>query len=352
MNAGFAAIPTVDTTGLGTTANQNTMLANQGTMGTGITGIGAAQATAATNSATNQAALIANQDTMGTGITDANLALGTANTNLTNLGSDVATGFAAATTQADEMQKAVLGGQTAMGDTLKTIGDNANTYYGDLSSNQSTITDNIGNVQTDLNTLRTDQSDANTLANIARADLAKTVTGGFDTVTTKQGQAEYMAAQRNNAVQQQLAAQSGVNPATTYSDAAANLSQGNAPSQSNSTQDFVNRLASVRNIIETQGASLDPAVLAEYTTLANGFDAAGKLVQTGVASNGNSIRRGLTQEGMLVTNTYNAQNVLATQTNSDINSLISVIQPAGQFGDLSVGGGIMSSQSNSPFIQQ
>ena len=344
MNSGFA--------NAGTLSNQSTMLANQGTMGTSLTGIGTAQTKAATDAAANQAALIANQATMGTGITEANTALGTANTNLTNLGSDVATGFANATTQADAMQTAVLGGQTTINDTLKVMGDNANTYYGDLSTGQTTITDNVGLVQKDLNTLRTDQADSNTLADQARADLAKSVTGGFDTVTQKQGNAEYMAAQRSNAVQQQLAAQSGVNPATTFSTAAAQLSQGNAPSQSNSTQDFVNRLASVRNIIETQGASLDPSVLAEYTTLANGFDAAGKLVQQGVAANGDSIRRGLTQEGMLVTNNYNAQNVLSSQTSIDINKLISAVQPAGQFGDLSVGGGIMSSQSNSPFIQQ
>lgn len=331
-------------------ANAGT-LANQNAMTGSLTGIGSDVSQGFVDSELNQSSILANQTAMDVAIADANAALGTANTNIMNLGGDVSTGFADTQTQVGDMQTAVLGNQTSMADTLKTMGDNANTYYGDLSSGQSNITDNIGTVQTGLDTLRKDQDTSNTLADQARAELASTVTGGFDTVTENQGSAEYAATKRSNAVQQQLGAQAGVNTATTFSSAAAQLSQGNAPSQSNSTQDFVNRLASLRNTIQTQGASLDPAVLSEYTTLANGFDAAGKLVPQGVAANGNSIQRGLTQEGMLITNTYNAQNILSSQTSTDIDKLISAIQPVGQFGDLSVGGGIMSAQNGSPYIQ-
>ena len=349
---GYAAQPAVDLTGLGTLSNQSTMLTNQGTMGTSLTGIGTAQTKAATDAAANQAALIANQTTMGTGITDANAALGTANTNLTNLGSDVATGFSDATTQADAMQKAVLGGQTTINDTLKIMGDNADTYYGDLSTGQTTITDDVGLMQGDLNTLRKNQSDSNTLANQARADLAKSVTGGFDTVTSAQKTAADTASLRSTALQGQLQATAANNAANTFSQAATQISQGTATGQNTSQQDFINRLVSVRNIIATQASTLDASVLAEYTTLSNGFDAQGKLVQQSVDANGNTLRRGITEQGMLVTNTYNAQGALANQTNTDINTLISAVSPTGQFGDLSAsGGGLMSASSAAPYIQ-
>jgi hypothetical protein len=342
------------------------MIANQGTMGTSLVNLGTGQEQAALEAAANQAKLIANQGTMGTGITEANTALGTlssdlstvqtgvnsANTSLGTLGTDMSTGFANADTQTADMQKAVLGGQTTMSNTLKTIGDNANTYYGDLSSGQTTLTDNVGTVQDDLNTLRTDQSDSNTLADIARAELANTVTGGFDTVTAAQKTASDTASLRNTALQGQLQATSANNAANTFSQAATQISQGTATGQNTSQQDFVNRLASVRNIIATQAGSLDPAVLAQYTTLADGFDAQGKLVQQSVDANGNTLRRGITEQGMLVTNTYNAQGALSNQTNSDINTLIMAVQPTGQFGDLSAsGGGLMSASSAAPYSQ-
>jgi len=239
-----------------------------------------------------------------------------------------------------------------MADSLKSIGDNANTYYGDLSSNQVNLTDNIGNVQTGLDKLRTDQADSNTLADQARAELAKTVTGGFNTVTAAQKTARDTASMRNTALQGQLQATAANNAANTFSQAATQISQGTATGQNTSQQDFVNRLTSVRNIIATQADTLDASVLAEYTILADGFDAQGKLVQQSTDARGNTLRRGITEAGMLVTNTYNSQGALANQTNSDINTLISAVAPTGQFGDLSAsGGGLMSASSAAPYIQ-
>ena len=57
------------------------------------------------------------------------------------------------------------------------------------------------------------------------------------------------------------------------------------------------------------------------------------------------MRRGLNQQGQLITNTYSANGALATQSITDVNKLLSAIQPQ-QFGDLSQSGsGLMSSSS-------
>jgi hypothetical protein len=317
--------------------------------------------------------------TVKTGVADANTALGglktdvagvqtgvdTANTNIGLLGQDVSEGFAGQKTQVADMQSAVLGGQATMSDILNAMRDEATTYYGDLSAGQTTIQDSVGGVQTGLDSLRTDQQKANTLADQQRAELAKTVTGGFDTVQNKQNDASQEAFR--NAAQAQVNAsniqkgQADIQQQTgTFADTAKQISSGAAGDTNNvQQQDFVNRLDTIKQILTAQGTNLDASIRSEYTTLANAFDEQGQLITQSVDQNGNQIRRGLDEQNMLITNSYNAQGQLAAQQTTNINQLMSALDTMGyrqqgsQFGDLSANGlGIMSAQQNQPFIRQ
>lgn len=329
-----------------------------------------------------QADIKGNQTAMQTGIDSANTALGTvqtgvdtANTNITNLGSDVAgvqssvdTGFAAQGTRMTDLQAAVLGGQATMSDVLSGMRDEATTYYGDLAAGQTNIQDSVGGVQTGLDTLRKDQTQSNTLADQARAELASTVTGGFDTVTGNQSDIEKQAsnaAQQSQSNQANISRQSAANSdqvAGGFADTARQLASNNAPAndtQSDQQQDFIQRLDTIKQILSTQGDQLDESVRSEYSALANAFDNQGKLITDSIDANGFQVRRGLDQQGMLITNTYNKQGELAAQTNTNINQLMQAMdgmgyrQQGSQFGDLSANGlGLMSQQQSGPFIQQ
>jgi hypothetical protein len=328
-----------------------------------------------------QTDILGNQKTMGEGIASANTALGTvqtgvdtANTNINNLGADVAgvqtsvdTGFADTGTQMTNLQAAVLGGQATMSDVLAGMRDEATTYYGDLAAGQTNIQDSVGGVQTGLDTLRKDQSNSNTLADQARAELASTVTGGFDKITDNQGELQQQAsdaAQKSQSNQSNIANQSAqtADQVGGFAETARQLAATNAPAtdtQSAQQQDFVQRLDTIKNILATQGNQLDESVRSEYSALANAFDNQGKLIAQSIDANGNSVRRGLDQQGMLITNTYNRQGELSAQTNTNITQLMQAMDSMGyrqqgsQFGDLSANGlGLMSQQQSGPFIQQ
>ncbi len=274
VNQGFAT----------SVANQSSILDGQSNLAQGQSGL----ATGQTGLAKTQTDILGNQVGMQTGIDTANTALtglgsavgnvqtgvDTANTNLMNLGSDVSKGFGAAQTQVADMQQAVLSGQVSMTDVLNAMRDEQTTQYGDLSANQATITDNIGGVQTGLDTLRTDQQKANTLADQSRAELAKTVTGGFDAVTENQASQQNQAARNadisianQSAIQQQAAPQS----LATFATTAKELASGQAASGDATPQqtDFLNRLATIKQILSTQGNNLDASIRAEYATIAN-----------------------------------------------------------------------------------
>ena len=364
VNQGFAT----------SVANQSSILDGQSNLAQGQSGL----ATGQTGLAKTQTDILGNQVGMQTGIDTANTALtglgsavgnvqtgvDTANTNLMNLGSDVSEGFGAAQTQVADMQQAVLSGQVSMTDVLNAMRDEQTSQYGDLSANQATITDNIGGVQTGLDTLRTDQQKANTLADQSRAELAKTVTGGFDAVTENQASQQNQAARNadisianQSAIQQQAAPQS----LATFATTAKELASGQAASGDATPQqtDFLNRLATIKQILSTQGNNLDASIRAEYATIANAFNNDGTLIPASINENGNQVRRGMDNADMLITNTYNAQGALANQKKSDLNQLMAALDTMGyrqqgsQSGGLSSSGlGLMSAQSNQPFIQQ
>ncbi len=371
VNQGFAT----------SAANQSSILDGQSNLAQGQTGILQGQsglATGQTGLAKTQTDILGNQVGMQTGIDTANTALtglgsavtdvqtgvDTANTNLGNLGKDVSEGFAGQQEQVANMQQAVLSGQVSMTDVLNAMRDEQTTQYGDLSANQATITDNIGGVQTGLDTLRTDQQKANTLADQSRAELAKTVTGGFDAVTENQASQQNQAAKNADAsLANQAAIQQQAVPQTlaTFGATAKELASGQAASGEATPQqtDFLNRLSTIKQILSTQGNNLDASIRAEYATIANAFNDDGTLIPASINESGNQVRRGMDNADMLITNTYNAQGALANQKKSDLNQLMAALDTMGyrqqgsQSGGLSANGqGIMSAQQNQPFIQQ
>ena len=320
--------------------------------------------------------------TVKTGVENASTALGglktdvagvqtgvdTANTNISLLGKDVSEGFSGQQTQVENMQKAVLTGQASMSDVLNAMKEEAATYYGDLSTGQIAIQDSVGGVQTGLDTLRTDQQKANTLANQQRAELAKSVTGGFDQVTSGQRDIQDQATriadtgfanqgdiQRN---QNTIIGETGTFANT--AKALSNNQQINSDSASFEKLDFVDRLNTIKSILLNSGRTLDESIRSEYSTLANAFDDQGKLITESVDTNRNPVRRGINQQGNLITNTYNpSSGQLVDQKNTDINQLMAALDTMGyrtlgsQAGDLSSQGmGLMSSNQNQPFIQQ
>lgn len=348
-------------------ANQSSILGGQSNLAQGQSGLAKTQ----TDILGNQVGMQTGIDTantaltgLGSAVTDVQTGVDTANTNLGNLGKDVSEGFAGQQKQVANMQQAVLSGQVSMTDVLNAMRDEQTTQYGDLSANQATITDTIGGIQTGLGTLRSDQQKANTLADQSRAELAKTVTGGFDAVTENQASQQNQAAKNADAsLANQAAIQRQALPQSlaTFGATAKQLASGQAASGDATPQqtDFLNRLATIKQILSTQGTNLDASIRAEYATIANAFDNDGTLIPASINENGNQVRRGMDNADMLITNTYNAQGGLANQKKSDLNQLMAALDTMGyrqqgsQSGGLSANGqGIMSAQQNQPFIQQ
>tara|TARA_Y100001937_G_scaffold97061_1_gene132090 strand:- start:1050 stop:2654 length:1605 start_codon:yes stop_codon:yes gene_type:complete len=229
--------------------------------------------------------------------------------------------------------------------------DNA-ASLGTLITGQETAATNFGDFTKQYTT------DTN-LANTARADLQKQITGG---VSTLQGNIAGATGTLRNQVANQGANAQEVATAESknYAQIMRDLNDVSKAVDSNNATDVLSRLDTIRNVLNAQGVNIDENIRRQYADLANAFDKTGRLITQSVDNQGNVIRRGMDDQNNLLIATFDANGKILGQTTRDINQLLAQMdslgyqQRGGQFGDLSTSGlGLMSGEQNAqPFIQQ
>jgi len=233
--------------------------------------------------------------------------------------------------------------------------DNA-ASLGTLITGQETAATNFGDFTKQYTT------DTN-LANNARADLQKQITGGVETlqgnISGATGTLSNQVANQS-ATSEQAAADAAKADARNFAQIMSDLNDVNRQVDSQQANDVLARLNTIRNVLNTQGVNIDENIRRQYADLANSFDQTGRLITQSVDNQGNVIRRGMDDQNNLLIATFDANGRILGQTTRNINQLLSQMdslgyqQQGGQFGDLSTNElGLMSGEQNSqPFIQQ
>lgn len=233
--------------------------------------------------------------------------------------------------------------------------DNA-ASLGTLITGQETAATNFGDFTRQYTT------DTN-LANNARADLQKQITGGVDTL---QGNISGATGTLSNQVAnqaantEQAAADAAKADARNFAQIMRDLNDVNRQVDGQQANDVLARLDTIRNVLNTQGVNIDENIRRQYADLANSFDQTGRLITQSVDNQGNVIRRGMDDQNNLLIATFDANGRILGQTTRNINQLLSQMDRLGyqqqgrQFGDLTASGlGLMSGEQNAdPFIQQ
>jgi len=227
---------------------------------------------------------------------------------------------------------------------------------GTLIKGQETAATNFGDFTKQYTT------DTN-LANNARADLQKQITGGVDTLQGNiSGATGTLSNQVANqaATTEQAAEDAAKADARNFAQIMRDLNDVNRQVDGQQVNDVLARLDTIRNVLSTQGVNIDENIRRQYADLANSFDQTGRLITQSVDNQGNVIRRGMDDQNNLLIATFDANGRILGQTTRNINQLLSQMDSLGyqqqgrQFGDLTTSGlGLMSGEQNAdPFIQQ
>ena len=291
------------------------------------------------------------------------------------------TGFDTVETNRAAMQEAILGGQTALNDSLSSFQDQAQTQLSSLVTGQDSLIEGQGNLQTGLTEFQDQYTTDYAVTSNYLGDMAENMNAGFeateDNLARNNDEAARAAANANQGLtieQVELAVQRAIqnaNPAAAagqidYARIAKEVSTGVSNQVTDgprNAEEWAYQLNSIRTLITTQGQQMSAEMRYSYGQLANSFDQNGALIADQVSEEGYRTARAIDEQGNLLIAQFDAAGALRNQEQYNINQMLQQMnatlmsfQSGGNYnmGNLSPAynrgaGGIMSPYSRSQY---
>lgn len=245
-------------------------------------------------------------------------------------------------------QAANLEQQMAIQDLLNTYGGNLDAYYQDLAASNAASAERQGELQTGLDTFRSDQAQANTLGQQQQAQLLDTVLSGTDSLTnTIAGVGDTLVSGQEGLMSQSEAARNALTDdiADVMSNQAASEQLNNMnfaqvsqlvtsgfesddPQYQAMKQEFTDRMDFMQKIVSDQNLDISDDLRNTFNTMVSSFDEQGALIsQTQVGND--VIRRAIDDQGDLFLTRFNQYGDRIAQGNMNINVLMGRLNELG-----------------------
>jgi hypothetical protein len=253
------------------------------------------------------------------------------NENVTNVGANLGN-------QLTETSANVLAGQLSIQDLVNQYGANQDTYFQALSQGQTESQARQAALQTGLDQFRGDYDRNTTLANQQRGRIQDAVVGGQAQIGEQIAQSSDAQSRLLGNVGQsvQQVGQTANNiesaQAKDFSRIAKQIATGfddGSAETASARNEFIDRLNTVRTVLQDQGANIDAGIRETYSTLVSSFDDQGALIQSSANADGSRISRALDQQGNLLLAAFDRTGTRVDQQSLDINRMMSQMD---QFG--------------------
>ena len=245
-------------------------------------------------------------------------------------------------------QAANLEQQRAIQDLLNTYGTDAAAYYQDLAASNAASAERQGELQTGLDTFRSDQAQANTLGQQQQAQLLDTVLSGTDSLTnTIAGVGDTLATGQQGLMSQGEVARNALTDdiADVMSNQAvserlnnmnfAQVSQlvtsgynSDDPQYQAMKQEFTDRMDFMQKIVSDQNLDISDDLRNTFNTMVTSFDEQGALISETQIGN-DVIRRAIDDQGELFLSRFNQYGDRIAQGNMNINVLMGRLNELG-----------------------
>jgi hypothetical protein len=250
------------------------------------------------------------------------------------------TGFDTVETNRAAMQEAILGGQTALNDSLSSFQDQAQTQLSSLVTGQDSLIEGQGNLQTGLSEFQDQYTTDYAVTSNYLGEMAENMNAGFeateDNLARNNDEAARAAANANQGLtieQVELAVQRAIqnaNPAAAagqidYARIAKEVSTGVSNQVVNGPQnaeEWAYQLNSIRTLITTQGQQMSAEMRYSYGQLANSFDQNGALIADQVDDMGFRTARAIDEQGNLLIAQFDEAGALRNQEQYNINQML------------------------------
>jgi hypothetical protein len=247
------------------------------------------------------------------------------NTAFNTLGTEVGTAFDTTNANIDTTRGNLEEGQAGLVSDLSTLSGSVDTYGAGLTQGQADLQSGQDTFKSSFDDYVDRYTEDTEIANTARSDRALAAANQNDALREDIGRYAQAAAEGQSNIGKKIGTLGDATGAgfEVLSGAVEGGFSDVAAGDQVSKNTLVNRISGVRDLLQTTSENLDSSTKAQYSALADSFDANGDLITNAIDSQGNTIQRSMDDQGRILESRFDSTGTEISSVQMDVETMLS-----------------------------
>lgn len=247
------------------------------------------------------------------------------NTAFNTLGTEVGTAFDTTNANIDTTRGNLEEGQAGLVSDLSTLSGSVDTYGAGLTQGQADLQSGQDTFKSSFDDYVDRYTEDTEIANTARADRALAAANQNDALREDIGRYAQAAAEGQSNIGKKIGTLGDATGAgfEVLSGAVEGGFSDVAAGDQVAKNTLANRISGVRDLLQTTSDNLDSSTKAQYSALADSFDANGDLITNAIDSQGNTIQRSMDDQGRILESRFDSTGTEISSVQMDVETMLS-----------------------------
>jgi hypothetical protein len=247
------------------------------------------------------------------------------NTAFNTLGTEVGTAFDTTNANIDTTRGNLEEGQAGLVSDLSTLSGSVDTYGAGLTQGQADLQSGQDTFKSSFDDYVDRYTEDTEIANTARSDRALAAANQNDALREDIGRYAQAAAEGQSNIGKKIGTLGDATGAgfEVLSGAVEGGFSDVAAGDQVSKNTLANRISGVKDLLQTTSDNLDSSTKAQYSALADSFDANGDLIANAIDSQGNTIQRSMDDQGRILESRFDSTGTEISSVQMDVETMLS-----------------------------
>jgi len=247
------------------------------------------------------------------------------NTAFNTLGTEVGTAFDTTNANIDTTRGNLEEGQAGLVSDLSTLSGSVDTYGAGLTQGQADLQSGQDTFKSSFDDYVDRYTEDTEIANTARSDRALAAANQNDALREDIGKYAQAAAEGQSNIGKKIGTLGDATGAgfEVLSGAVEGGFSDVAAGDQISKNTLANRISGVKDLLQTTSDNLDSSTKAQYSALADSFDANGDLIANAIDSQGNTIQRSMDDQGRILESRFDSTGTEISSVQMDVETMLS-----------------------------
>ena len=247
------------------------------------------------------------------------------NTAFNTLGTEVGTAFDTTNANIDTTRGNLEEGQAGLVSDLSTLSGSVDTYGAGLTQGQADLQSGQDTFKSSFDDYVDRYTEDTEIANTARSDRALAAANQNDALREDIGRYAQASAEGQSNIGKKIGTLGDATGAgfEVLSGAVEGGFSDVAAGDQVAKNTLANRISGVKDLLQTTSDNLDSSTKAQYSALADSFDANGDLIANAIDSQGNTIQRSMDDQGRILESRFDSTGTEISSVQMDVETMLS-----------------------------